>query len=175
MAESAHNLTAARTPDALWQRIVQDYRQAWILRRQARRAESDQLLHDELPARILAWAELDASDGAAQARRLDDMFEAEQRRLADLWLVQECMEHRLRTDLLPTLTARIDAEVRQALERHAASRPLPPVTAPCPTPVILPRAEDLPPPTRVSAGDIPSIIDLLFERERQSGARHLAA
>ena len=177
MAELAPYLPTARTPDALWQRIVQDYRQLCVLQRQARRAESDRLLRDELPACILAWAEQDDADGAEQARRLDEMFQQEQRRLADVWLLQELMEQRLRTELLPALSARIDAEVRRAVKRNASCLAPAPVAAPAPQPMptILPLAETSSRSTRVPAGDIPSIIDLIFEHERQSGARHLAA
>ncbi|KAF0180167.1 MAG: hypothetical protein FD161_945 [Limisphaerales bacterium] len=177
MAELAPYLPTARTPDALWQRIVQDYRQLCVLQRQARRAESDRLLRDELPARILAWAEQDDADGAEQARRLDEMFQQEQRRLADVWLLQELLEQRLRTELLPALSARIDVEVQRAVKRNASCLAPAPVAAPAPQPMptILPLAETSSRSTRVPVGDIPSIIDLIFENERQSGARHLAA
>lgn len=177
MAELAPNLPTDRTPDALWRQIVQDYRQLCVLQRQARRAECDHLLRDELPARILAWAEQDDSDGGEQARRLDEMFQQEQRRLADVWLLQEFMEQRLRTELLPALSARIDVEVQRAVKRDAPRlAPAPsPAPAPRPIPGIVPPAEASSRPARVAAGDIPSVIDLIFEQERQSGARHLAA
>lgn len=177
MAESALNQPATQPPDALWQQIVQAYRQLCVLQRQARRAESNRFLHDELPARILAWAELDGADGAAKARRLDHMFQREQRRLADVWLLEDLMEHRLRTDVLPALSARIDTEVQRAMQRHVPNRtPLQtsvrdPWPASTPEPLSVAASQ----PARVSVGDIPSIIDLIFEQERQSGARHLAA
>ncbi len=177
MAESATNLPPARTPEALWQRIVQDYRQLCALQRQARAEESDRLLRDELPARILAWAEQDPSDGTAKARRLDQMFQREHQRLADAWMLEELLEQRLRSQVMPALTARIDAEVRRAMQAPAASRPELHISepAPRPAPTVIPLAESCTRPARVSVGDIPSIIDLILHQERQSGARHLAA
>lgn len=179
MAESVPNLPTARTPDALWQQIVQDYRQLCVLQRQARRADSERLLRDELPARILAWAELDGADGAAKARRLDDMFQAEQRSLTEAWLIEQTVAQRLHSDLLPALSAQINEEIQRAMQRHAPARPLPPTPAPMPAPVlapsIVPRSEPGRARARASVGDIPSIIDLILEQERQSGARHLVA
>lgn len=177
MAELAPNLPTAGTPDVLWQHIVQGYRQLCVLQRQARRAESDRLLLEELPARILAWAEQDDSDGLEQALRLDEMFSQEQRRLADVWFLQEFMEERLRTELLPALSARIDAEVQRAVKRSASCLAPAPAPAPAPLPVAsaVPLAKVSSAASRISAGDIPSVIDLIFEQERQSGARHLAA
>jgi hypothetical protein len=181
MAESVPNLPTACPPDALWQQIVQDYRQLCVLQRQARGAECDRLLRDELPTRILAWAEQDGADGAAKARRLDDMFQAEQRRFADAWAIEQTVAQRLRSDLLPALSAQINEEVQRAIQRHVPSRPLPsaagpvPVSVPCPAPSMVQRSEPAHARARASVGDIPSIIDLILEQERQSDARHLAA
>ncbi len=171
MAEPAHTVPACRPSEFLWQRIVEDYRQLRILQRQGRPAESARLLHDELPARILVWAEQDPADGVAQARRLEAMFHHEQQRLADVWLLDDLMESRLRTQLLPALSARIDAEIQQAKQRHAPIHAAPPA----PTSFVAPSDDTSGRSTRVPAGDIPSIIDLILERERQSGARYQAA
>lgn len=166
--------------DALWQKVVQDYRQLCVLQRQTRREESSWLFQAELPASILEWSEHEAADGAAKARRLDEMFQQEQRRVADAWLAQEFMEQRLRTQLLPSLAARIDEKVRKAVTQNAAL--FAPVQSPAPRPVpprpapVAARATETPRrPARVAAGDIASIIDLILEGEQRPHAQPLAA
>ncbi len=172
--------TGRNTADALWQKVVQDYRQFCVLQRQARREESSRLLQTELPASILEWSEREAADGFAKARRLDEMFQQEQRRVADAWLAQEFMEQRLRTQLLPSLSARIDEEVRKAVTQNAAQ--LAPVQSPAPravpprsAPVTARATENSRRPARVAAGDIASIIDLILEGEQPPNAQPLAA
>lgn len=153
---SASNNTA----EARWEKVVQDYRQLFVLRRQGRREESARLLHHELPMSISAWSECDAADGPAKKQRLSEMFQQEQRRLDDVWFLQELMEQRLRTELLPALSERIGEEVRRAVNQSVAR----------PTPVA-PAAR----PARVVASDIPTIIDLLLRGEQQANAQPLAA
>lgn len=164
--------------DALWQKVVQDYRQLCVLQRQARNEESLPLLQHDLPVSILAWSELDSADGAAKARRLDEMFHVEQTRVADAWLAQELMAQRVRAELLPSLTAQITAEVRKAVTQSVprtapvqAARPVQPaVPAPRPAPATAPAR-----PARVAAGDIASIIDLILEGEQRPNVQPLAA
>lgn len=154
------------TDDALWQQVVQTYRQLCVHQRQPRDAASLNRLQAELTAHILDWADCVTVDGAAQARRLDEMFQAEQRHVADAWLAHELLEQRLRAELLPALTAHLSEEVRRAVTQFT-SRPAPLAPAVAPPPIVaMPVSPAAAPrPTRVPAGDIPSIIDLILASE----------
>ena len=164
---------ASQTTDALWQKVVQDYRQLFVLRRQGRHEESTRLLHGQLQTRIAEWSAEDPTDAAAKRQRLNEMFQAEQRRLDDVWYLQDIMEQRLRAEFLPALTERIAEEVRQAVAQATAA--LKPAPAPRPAPRPEPRQTRSDRPVRVSAGDIPSIIDMLLDGEHPAQTAPLAA
>lgn len=162
----------------LWDKVVQDYRQLCILRRQGLAEESSRILRGELPASIAEWSERDPADGATKKRRLNEMFQQEQRRLDDVWFLQDIIEKRLRAELIPAISAKIGEGIRVAMSEQTANpAPIQPAPAPASqrpaTPVR--RTENPAAPARPVAGDIPSVIDLIFEHERRSGARHLAA
>ncbi len=178
---------SSNTADALWQKVVQDYRQLCVLQQQARNEESLRLLQNDLPVSILEWSERDSADGASKARRLDEMFQVEQTRLADAWLAQELMAQQVRAELLPSLTAQITAEVRKAVTESnlrpaatlaPAARPQAPAPTRAPQPAPsrpAPAAAPAARPARVAAGDLTSIIDLILADEQSAPVRPLAA
>jgi hypothetical protein len=153
--------------DSYWEKVVSDFRRLCILRRQRRREESEALLRQDLPRSIAEWSRQQPGDATAKKAQLDSMFQAEQRRIEDAWLMQDVLSTRLTEDFLPALCSRVSEEVRKAMavadlmgaETRAELRAS---QAPAPEPA---------PEPRVSFDDIPSILDLLLVEEPPKAKR----
>ena len=145
--------------DSRWEKVVRDFRQVCVLRRQDRRDESDALLRQELPRSISEWSRHDTADANAKRARLDSMFQQEQRRIDDLWVMNELLSARLREEFLPVVCSSVCSTVGEELRRAGAGRDS--VQAPVlrdTRPSATPGAR-----SRVAFDDIPSVIDLLLE------------
>lgn len=142
--------------DSRWEKVVRDFRQVCVLRRQDRRDESDTLLRQELPRSISEWSRHDTADANAKRARLDSMFQQEQRRIDDLWVMNELLSARLREEFLPVVCSSVCSTVGEELRRAGAGRDS--VQAP-----VLRDARPAAPRSRVAFDDIPSVIDLLLE------------
>ncbi len=174
MATATQTNLSPALAEVNWQQVVRTYRAACVLHRQARGAESQRVLEQDLAERILTWAECDAADGTTQTQRLAAMFQQERQRVEDAWLAHELMRQRWQSELLPALSVHIGEEVRKAVRTLPAARPAAVVPAPGqPTPAPM-RTRSESRPARPAAGDIAAIIDLLLEQEcaapRQSAA-----
>ena len=151
--------------DSYWEKVVSDFRRLCILRRQRRREESEALLRTDLPRSIAEWSRQQPGDAYAKKARLDSMFQTEQRRIEDAWMMQDVLTSRLTEDLLPAICSRVSEEVRKAMavaellgtDTHAAKE----------ADVVMEET----PETRVAFDDIPSILDLLLVEPPANGKR----
>lgn len=146
---------------------MEEFRQLCLFRRQRKGSESEKILKTELPRSIASWSESFEGDPRAKRSRLDAMFQAEQRRIDDAWLVQELMATRLNEQFIPAICTQVAQEVRSVVCQEMAaqdrrwntpSRSASTVGAS---------------PARVAFDDIPGIIDVVLAEDRvRSHAAH---
>jgi hypothetical protein len=104
------------TAEERWDKLVGDFRQLCLLRRQKKWIESDIILNSDLPRSIASWSEAAAdADPTAKKSRLDSMFQAEQRRIDDAFFTMDLLTTRLKEDLIPAITAQITEQVRATI------------------------------------------------------------
>lgn len=143
--------------ESSWEKVVRDFRRLCLARRQQRQEESDHVLHADLPQSIAEWSRTEPGDAHAKKAQLDQMFQREQRRIDDAWVLHELLSLRLADELVPTICSRVGDELRRitgapaAPPRHPAGG-----TRPLPMAMLTPR---------VAIDDIPGIIDLLLNEE----------
>ncbi len=142
-----------------WDKVVRDFRQVCLLRRQDRRDESDRLMRQDLPQSIAEWSRSDSADAGTKRARLDAMFQQEQRRMDDLWVMNELLSARLMEEFLPVVCSSVCSTVGEELRKAGAGRDSGSVTAfRDHRPAAGPAARN-----RVAFDDIPSVIDHLLD------------
>lgn len=104
-----------RDAEQRWEKVVADFRQLCLLRRQKKFIESDIILTSELPRAIAAWSEAADGDPAAKKSRLDAMFQTEQRRIDDVCLTMDILSARLKEETVPTITTQISEQLRASV------------------------------------------------------------
>lgn len=146
------------TPEQTWDKVVADFRQLCLLRRQKKWIESDIILNSDLPRSISTWSESAEIDPIAKKSRLDSMFQAEQRRIDDAWFAADLVTSRLHEEIIPSICAQITEQIRASLAEeirsavvakvraHTPQISKPPETAPLPEPVA--SADSAPAPTQ---------------------------
>lgn len=153
-----------------WEKLVGQFRQLCLYRRQKKLSESETILNSELPRSIAEWSRSSDGDPAAKKARLDAMFQTEQRRIDDAWLVQELMASRFNDQLLPALCLQVAAEVRSVVAEVIATHN-PRVNLPAPDGISARAGR-----SRVAFDDIPGVIDLVLAEDRiRANARHMEA
>lgn len=144
--------------DSRWEKVVRDFRQLCLLRRQERQEESETMMRQQLPHSISEWSRNDSADPDAKRARLDSMFQQEQRRMDDLWVMNELLSARLREDFLPVVCSSVCETVGVELRRAGVGRDSGNASARWePRPVSPPSARN-----RVAFDDIPSVLDHLL-------------
>ena len=140
--------------ETYWERVVCDFRRLCVLRRQRRREESEALMRHELPRSIAEWSRQQPGDATAKKAQLDAMFNTEQRRVEDVWMMQDILSSKLVEDFVPVICSRVNEEVRKAIsvielmaQDQQAARSMTAKPAPA---------------LKVAFDDIPSILDLLL-------------
>lgn len=108
-------MSTSGQPDQLWSRIVEDFREACILRKNGRHEESNELLQQILPREIAEWAKMPQPVGTNRRTKLESMFRDEQRRVDDAFFVQRIVTSQLEEHLLPKLCFMVAEEVREAV------------------------------------------------------------
>jgi hypothetical protein len=103
------------TAEQRWEKVVGDFRQLCMLRRQKKWIESDMILNSDLPRSIASWSEVFEGQPAAKKSRLDTMFQAEQRRIDDAYLTVDLVSARLKEEILPSIREQIIEEVRSSV------------------------------------------------------------
>jgi hypothetical protein len=138
------------TPEHTWEKVVADFRQLCLLRRQKKWIESDIILNSDLPRSIANWSESAELDPAAKKSRLDSMFQAEQRRIDEAYFAADLVTARLHEEIIPSICAQITEQIRASLaeeirsavvaEVRAHSRQVTnaPEAAPLPEPILAP-------------------------------------
>lgn len=111
---SATNFNADR--NRLWKRIAEDFRQACLLRREGKAAEATEILEKRLPEVIAAWSRVSGLREPERRDRLNELFEAEQKRVDDIWLSQQIILRQMRDILIPSLCLQVAEEVREVME-----------------------------------------------------------
>jgi hypothetical protein len=107
---------SVNTAEERWDKLVGDFRQLCLLRRQKKWIESDIILNSDLPRSIASWSEAATdADPTAKKSRLDSMFQAEQRRIDDAFFTMDLLTTRLKEDLIPAITAQITEQVRASV------------------------------------------------------------
>jgi hypothetical protein len=153
-------------PDQLWSKIVDDFREACILRKNGRHEESNELLQHVLPGEIAEWAKAPMPPGINRRSKLETMFREEQRRVDDAFFVQRLVTSQLEEHLLPKLCFMVAEEVREAVRNDARTAPAP--MAPFP-PQSRPKTQS-PSRPRVRFDDIPGMIDsILHDQQSDMG------
>lgn len=145
--------------DSRWDKVVRDFRQLCVLRRQERQTDADALLRQRLPQSIAEWSKHDADHAAAKKARLDSMFQQEQRRIEDAWLLKDLIGSSLTKEFLPVLCSSVCVTVGEELRKAGVGRDSDFTPALRET---RPPAEPAP-RSRVAFDDIPSVIDLLLD------------
>lgn len=111
---SATHFNADR--NRLWKRITENFRQACLLRREGKAAEATEILEKRLPEVIAAWSRVSGLREPERRDRLNELFEAEQKRVDDIWLSQQIILRQMRDILIPSLCLQVAEEVREVME-----------------------------------------------------------
>ena len=102
--------------ERLWKKLSGEFRQACLLRRQGKQAESAEILDRLLPETIAAWARVSSLGESERRERLNRLFESEQNRVDDIWLSQQIILQQMREILIPSLCLQVAEEVREVME-----------------------------------------------------------
>lgn len=154
-------MSTSGQPDQLWSKIVEDFREACVLRRSGRYEESNELLNHILPREIAAWAKSPLPFGMDRRARLETMFKEEQRRVEDAFFVQRLVTSQIEDKLLPKICFMVAEEVREAVRSDARPAPAPDASR------HFRESTQSPSKARVRFDDIPSVIDSII-REQQN-------
>jgi hypothetical protein len=114
-------ILATTTGNQLWNGIVTDFRQACLLRREGRVRESDKILNEDLPPQIAEWSQAARQDPATKRAALENLFREEQKRIDDAWVVHRMLFRKFETEIVPSLCAKVAAEVKEVVREHLAS------------------------------------------------------
>ena len=158
-------MSTSGQPEQLWTKIVEDFREACILRKNGRHEESNELLQHILPAEIAEWSRLPVAAGVNRRARLESMFRDEQRRVDDAFFVQRIVTSQLEEHILPKLCFMVAEEVREAVRNDvrafgfAASSPR---NTPAKAPAVERPQTASPSRPRVRFDDIPGMIDSIL-------------
>ena len=87
--KALNNMNRTFANDPLWSSLVEQFREACVLRRNGRHEESEQLLQTELPNKIAAWSKQPLAVGVDRRTVLENMFHEEQRRVEEAFFVQK--------------------------------------------------------------------------------------
>ncbi|MSU31320.1 MAG: hypothetical protein EXS25_01410 [Pedosphaera sp.] len=90
-------------PDLTWFKILDDFREACVLRKNGRHEESEDLLKRILPEKIAEWSRLSLPAGTNRRLQLETMFREEQLRVDDAFFLQRLVTHQIEEHLLPKL------------------------------------------------------------------------
>ncbi|MBM3849562.1 MAG: hypothetical protein FJ396_05125 [Verrucomicrobia bacterium] len=107
------------TNDPLWISLVEQFREACVLRRNGRLEESEQLLQTEIPNKIAAWSKQAVPVGIDRRNALETMFQDEQRRVEEAFFVQKLVTTQIEEQLLPKLCFMIAEELRDVVRSEA--------------------------------------------------------
>ena len=105
--------------DPLWISLVEQFREARVLRRNGRHSESEHLLQTELPNKIAAWTKQPLPGGLDRRSILETMFQEEQRRVEEAFFVQKLVATQIEEQLLPKLCFMIAEEIRDVVRSEA--------------------------------------------------------
>ena len=105
--------------DPLWISLVERFREACVLRRNGRHAESEHLLQNELPQQITAWSKQPLPAGVDRRSALETMFQEEQRRVEEAFFVQKLVATQIEEQILPKLCFMIAEEIRDVVRAEA--------------------------------------------------------
>jgi hypothetical protein len=103
------------TAEQRWDKVVGDFRQLCLYRRQKKWIESDMILNSDLPRSIASWSEVFVGEPSSKKSRLDAMFQNEQRRLDEAWFTMELLSGRFKEEIVPAICAQITEQVRAAI------------------------------------------------------------
>jgi len=104
---------SANSDTELWQKVLQDFREICILRREGCIDQANQLLQTQLPQSILSWQRATSLDANAQRNCLEEMFQQEMRRFDDVWDIYRFLAQRLENELSRTLHDRMQEEIKK--------------------------------------------------------------
>jgi len=107
------------TNDPLWISLVEQFREACVLRRNGHLEESEQLLQTEIPNKIAAWSKQALPVGIDRRNALETMFQDEQRRVEEAFFVQKLVTTQIEEQLLPKLCFMIAEELRDVVRSEA--------------------------------------------------------
>lgn len=181
MIETVTKVPSQPAAEALWEAVVQSYRQAWAMRLQDSGGERRGETESNLAKSILDWSEGVPADGHTKAFLLETMFRTEDHRMADALTLQATFQKKLQAaqaEWLESLDRRIGQEVRRAVESMPRPVPTPRLVPTAETPVSAIVPKSIPAPRRrerPAVGDIPSIIDLLLAEQQRTASPACAA
>jgi hypothetical protein len=147
-------------PEERWNKLVSDFRRICLLRHQKRGTEAEMLLKNGLPARIAAWSESFEAELDVKRERLDAMFETEQRRIEDAFLVQELVAARFNEQCVPLICTQVAHEIHSLIDREIAMQDRRP-NQPAGT-----LSNGAAPMSRVAFDNLPGVIDLVLAEDR---------
>ena len=112
-------MNRAYASDPLWISLVDQFREACVLRRNGRHDESEHLLQTELPNKIAAWSKQPMPAGTDRRSALETMFQEEQRRVEEAFFVQKLVATQIEEQILPKLCFMIAEEIRDVVRAEA--------------------------------------------------------
>ena len=142
----------ARKIDSLWSRVVSSFRNACFLRHHNDLDESMRILNNSLPHAITSWSELDKELAKQKRLRLTKMFEEEEKRMEDAFVISDVLSSTLVDTLIPQLSEKIVNELSNRLDGNEKE-----------TTKIIPITTGI--RERVPMGDVAAMIDSLLDNE----------
>ena len=94
---------------------MRDFRQACLLKRAGKVAESARVLDDTLPKTIAAWSQSNPQNGVAKRAELAAMFQSEQRKIDEALEVQHLAARQAMEALLPTVRSSLMRELKESV------------------------------------------------------------
>ena len=105
--------------DPLWSSLVEQFREACVLRRNGRHEESEHLLQTDIPNKIAAWSKQPLPVGIDRRGALESMFQEEQRRVEEAFFVQKLVATQIEEQILPKLCFMIVEEIRDVVRAES--------------------------------------------------------
>ena len=95
-----------------WEMVVDKYREVCLLRREAKFAEADRMLKEQLPGIIATWSAASAKPITEKKAQLETMFAQERKRVDDALMMHRLVSDQLNDQLIPAIRARVSEELR---------------------------------------------------------------
>lgn len=126
--ESA-GMSGGKDLHALWGQVVASFRQACILKHAGKPIDAEHILRSELPQWISAWSKSHSKPAREQEQELRSMFQAEQKRVMELWSAQDVLTANLAHRVVGSLGNLVAQELKTLVASQLGLGAAPSMTA----------------------------------------------